>query len=336
MVSPSALATTTDRPALAALEPLARAALERYGIDAASLQNLRYYNNATYRVAAADGRQFVLRVTGNHHSETRLRSEMQWLCAMQSAAGVCVPDPVASLDGQFVVLACVPSLPEPRWCNVFHWLDGRHIAEEEMSADDFCAMGAACARLHQASASFDPPPGFDRPRWDEAYWRDAGVAHTIERITACQRLHVAPAAADRFAQHLAQARVLMARLEPDPMARGLIHADFHPGNCLFRSDGVAIVDFEDLGVGYFFCDIASALFGSLQRRDCQQLTEAFIAAYACIRPLPPDFAHQLLLFQVLRAVVLTHFVVPHGHLDGNLWWDGFLIAKLRLLLGHVR
>lgn len=90
-------------------------ALKHYGISDASLQNLRYFNNATYRVTTPDGRQFVLRVTGNHHSEARLRSEMQWLSAMQFIDGVTVPDPVANLDGQLVVQAAVPSLPEPRW-----------------------------------------------------------------------------------------------------------------------------------------------------------------------------------------------------------------------------
>src|SRR6185436_350133 len=183
MIDPSTLPTAADRPTLAELEPLARVALKHYGITATRLQNLRYFNNATYRVVAPDGQQFVLRVTCNHHSEARLRSEMQWLSAMQSIAGACVPNPVASLDGQLVVQASVSSLSDPRWCNVFHWLDGTHIVEEEMSAADFRAMGGACADLHAKSATFNPPPGFDRPHWDEEYFVDPGAGNTIERIT---------------------------------------------------------------------------------------------------------------------------------------------------------
>ena len=332
MIDPSTLPTAADRPTLAELEPLARVALKYYGITATRLQNLRYFNNATYRVVAPDGQQFVLRVTCNHHSEARLRSEMQWLSAMQSIAGACVPNPVASLDGQLVVQASVSSLSDPRWCNVFHWLDGTHIVEEEMSAADFRAMGGACADLHAKSATFNPPPGFDRPHWDEEYFVDPGAGNTIERITTYLRRHVSLEAANRFVQLATQARELMGRLRPDLLSYGLIHADFHPGNCLFRPNGVAFVDFEDLGSGYFLYDIASALFGSLERHDYLRLTEAFTKAYAGTRPLPSDFSRQLLLFQLLRAVILTHLVLAQGELDGNAWWEGYLIGKLRQLL----
>jgi len=332
MIDPSTLPTEADRPTLAELEPLARVALEHYGITAASLQSLRYFNNATYRVAAADGQQFVLRVTSNAQSEARLRSEMQWLSAMQSIAGVCVPDPVANLDGQLIVQASVPSLSEPRWCNVFRWLEGTHIAEEEMSAPNFSAMGAACASLHANSARFYPPPEFDRPHWDEHYCLDPGVGNTFERITTYLRRHSPIVLADRFAERAGQARELMGQLRPDPLSYGLIHADFHPGNCLFRPTGVAFVDFEDLGSGYFLYDIASALFGSLERHDYPRLAGAFTKAYASRCPLPSDFARRLVLFQLLRAVFLTHLVLAQGELNGNPWWNGYLLCKLRRVL----
>src|SRR5260221_13241519 len=95
--SPVILPTADNRPTLVELEPLARAALALYGITAVELQNLRYYNNATYRVVAGDGRQFLLRGTSNHHGETRLRAGMQWLRAMRSEHGVHIPDPGATL-----------------------------------------------------------------------------------------------------------------------------------------------------------------------------------------------------------------------------------------------
>lgn len=332
MIDPAALPAEPGRPTLAQLEPLARAALDRYGITAARLQSLRYYTNATYRVAAPDGQQFVLRVASRAHSEGRLRSEMQWLSAMQSLAGVCVPDPLANLDGELVVRASASPLLEPRWCTMFRWLEGTPIAEEKMDAADFGAMGAACARLHAKSATFSPPPGFDRPHWDEHYCLEPGVRNTFELITAYLQRHYPAVLSDRFAKRAQQARELMTRLRSDPLSHGLIHADFHPGNCLFRPAGVAFVDFEDLGSGYFPYDIASALFGSLERHDYPQLADAFTNAYASVRPLRSDFARQLALFQLLRAVFLTHLVLPQGELDGNPWWNGYLVSKLRRLL----
>jgi len=314
------------------LEPLARTALVQYGITADELQNLRYYNNATYRVVADDGRQFVLRVTCNHHGEIRLRSEMQWLRAMQSDLGVRVPDPVVTLDSQLTVKASVPSVSEPRWCNVFHWLDGMSIAEAQMNARDFGLMGSACAHLHQSSAAFDPSPGFDRPQWDEEFCLDRDVNNTLERIIAHLRGHLTNEAIDRFVLLAGQGRVLMSSLRLDPLSYGLIHADLHAGNCLFRHDGVAFIDFEDLSWGYFLYDVATALFGSIERLDYFDLTEAFTTAYARIRPLPADFTHQLRLFQVLRALFLTHLAVTRRDPGENAWWEGYVVSKLRRLL----
>jgi len=330
--SPVILPTVDNRPTLVELEPLARTALARYGITTAELQNLRYYNNATYRVVAGDGRQFVLRVTCNHHGETRLRSEMQWLRAMQTEPGVRVPDPVAMLDHQFVVKVSVPSVSEPRWCNMFHWLDGMPIAEAQMNARDFGLMGSACAHLHQSSAAFDPSPGFERPQWDEEFCLDRGVNDTLDRIIAHLRGYLTNEAIDRFVLLAEQGRVLMSRLRLDTLSYGLIHADLHAGNCLFRHDGVAFIDFEDLSWGYFLYDVATALFGSIERSDYFDLIEAFTTAYTRIRPLPPDFAHQFVLFQVLRAVFLTHLAVTRQDPLENAWWEGYVVSKLRRLL----
>ena len=326
------LPAVDHRPTLAELEPLARAALAHHGIIAVELQNLRYYNNATYRVVAGDGRQFVLRVTCNHHGEARLRSEMQWLRAMQSDPGVRVPDPVVTLAGQLMLKTSAPSVPEPRWCNVFHWLDGMTIAEAQMNAHDFGLVGAASAHLHQSSAAFDPAPGFDRPSWDEGFSLDRDGNGTLEPIIAYLRGHLTNEAINQFVLLAEQGRGLMSRLRLDPLGYGLIHADLHAGNCLFRNDGVAFLDFEDLSWGYFLYDVATALFGSIERPDYIDLTEAFTTAYARIRPLPADFAQQLRLFQVLRAVFLTNLAVTRHDPRENAWWEGYVVSKLRRLL----
>jgi len=331
-VNSPTLPTVNNRPTLAELEPLAKAVLAQYGITAAALQNLRYYNNATYRVVADDGQQFVLRVTCNHHGEARLRSEMQWLRAMQSDTGVRVPDPVATLNGQLVVKASVPSVPEPRWCNVFQWLDGVLIAEAQMNARDFALMGSASAHLHQTSAAFNPPPGFDRPQWDEEFRLVPDVNDTLGRVIDYLRGHLTTEAINRFVLLAEQGRALMSRLHQDPLSYGLIHADLHAGNCLFRHDGVAFIDFEDLSWGYFLYDVATALFGLIEQPYYAGLTEAFTTAYTRTRPLPADFAHQLVLFQVLRAVFLTHLAVTRGDPGESAWWESYVVGKLRRLL----
>jgi Ser/Thr protein kinase RdoA (MazF antagonist) len=321
-----------ERPTLSELAPLVAVALSAYGIDAVEIASLRYYNNATYRIVARDGAQYVLRITPNHYSENELSSEMQWLSAVQEEPGVRVPRPVAARDGRLLTRAAAPSLVGARWCSLFHWLDGAHAPEERMTVADFASLGAAASQLHRASARFAAPPAFERPRWDETRWFDPLVHHTYQRIV----LHVAGSFAQdsvaRFEALAQRARARMCELRSAPHSFGLIHADFHAGNYLFHDGSVGFIDFEDLGWGYFQYDIATALFGALERSDYPALVQALGAAYAGSVPLPDNFADDVLLFQVVRAIFLTSLTVGRDDPRESAWWQSYVVGKLRRLL----
>ncbi len=65
------------------------------------------------------------------------------------------------------------------------------------------------------------------------------------------------------------------------------------------------------------------------------LVGAFLTAYDRSRPVPADVAHQLLLFQVLRAVFLTSLVVIRGDDGERAWWQSHVAPKLeRVLVGR--
>ncbi len=331
--SPPSLGPPPRRPTLAELSPLVDAALAQYGIVATELKSLRYYNNATYRVVAADGQPYVLRVTSNHYSDAQLRSEMQWLNAMQGDPDVYVPAPVTARDGRLVISASAPSVTEARSCNLFRWMVGAHRPEEQMTAGDFARVGAAAAKLHRRSAAFALPPDFERPRWDETCWLEPHVGDTYQAILVQLRRFFPATTVERFDDLAQQGRTLMCQLRSDPHACGLIHGDFHARNYLFHDDHVGFIDFEDLGRGYFLYDIATALFGAIERPDYPALRDGFAGAYAdTLRP-PGGVDDDLLIFQVLRAVFLTSLVVTRNDLGERTWWEGYVVGKLRRILG---
>jgi Ser/Thr protein kinase RdoA (MazF antagonist) len=307
-------------------------ALSAYGIDALEIASLRYYNNATYRIVARDGAQYVLRVTSDHYNEKELRSEMQWLSAAQAEPEVRVPAPVAACDGRLVISATTPSLAGARWCTLFGWLEGAHVPEERMTTADFACLGAAASKLHRASARFVAPPDFERPRWDEKRWFDPLVHHTYQRILEHLGRCFSQPAVDRFDALAQRCRYRMRELHSAPLGFGLVHADFHAGNYLFHDGSVSFIDFEDLGWGYFHYDIATALFGALERPDYPMLVGAFGTAYAGGLPLPESFADDVLLFQVVRAIFLTSLTVARDNPGESAWWQGYVVGKLRRLL----
>jgi Ser/Thr protein kinase RdoA (MazF antagonist) len=333
---PADVAAPRERPSLAELSPVVTAALAQYGIPSgARFENLRYYNNATFRVSAEGRGPEVLRVTSNYYSQLELESEMKWLQATQAIAGVRVPSPVAALDGRLVVSAAAPGLGAARWCTLFRWLEGVHRQEEHINGSDLAEIGAAVARLHEQNARFAVPAGFARPYWDGRRWDALGVGDTNRRIVAHLERYFASTAVHRFTELVRGCRAWMLELGAVASEYGLVHGDFHTGNCLFGTAGVAFIDFEDLGWGYYLYDVATALFGMLDRPDYADLVRDFARGYAGVRPLPQPFAERLAQFQALRCVFLTSLVVTRGDLGESAWWEGYVVRKLQRLTSGV-
>ena len=328
---PADVAAAPGRPRLPELSPLVTAALTQYGISSGRIESLRYYDNATFRVSAEGRGPYVLRVTSNHYSRLELESEMQWLRAMQGVPGVRVPLPVTALDGSLVVSAAAPGLGAPRWCNLFAWLEGVHPPEERISGPELAEVGAAIARLHDRSHTFATPSDFVRPHWDGRRWDQLDVGDTYRRIIAYLEHHFEAVAIHRFKALVHGCRTWMGELGSAAPEYGLVHGDFHAGNCLLGGAGVAFIDFEDLGWGHYLYDVATILFGMLDRPEYAGLVSGFARGYASVRPLPQSFPERLAQFQALRSVFLTSLVVTRGDLAESAWWKGYVVSKLERL-----
>jgi len=85
-------------------------------------------------------------------------------------------------------------------------------------------------------------------------------------------------------------------------------------------------------LGYFLYDVATALFGSIERLDYFDLTEAFTRPMPVFARCPQISRTSFSLFQVLRAVFLTHLAVTRHDPRENAWWEGYVVSKLRRLL----
>lgn len=332
---PEKVAAPDGRPSLAELAPLVTCALSQYGMASARTESLRYYNNATFRVSGEGLVAHVLRVTSNHVSQLELEAEMQWLRAMQGVPGVRVPLPVAALDGRLIVEAYAAGFPAPRRCNLFCWLDGTQRLEESLDGSDFSKLGTATAKLHERSRAFATPRTFVRPHWDTRHWDELEVGDTYRRIVAHLERYFSADAMQRFSTLVRECRAWMRENALSAEQYGLVHGDLHAGNCLFDVAGIAFIDFEDLGWGYYVYDVATMLFGMLDRPDYPALVSAFARGYGAVRPLPEPFSERLAQFQALRAVFLTSLVVTRGDLAESAWWEGYVTSKLRLLTSDV-
>ncbi len=284
---------------LARLRRLALAALSQWGLKVRRLTALNYWENATWRVDADEGR-FLLRVhRPGYHSLEAIRGELRWLLEL-SEAGFTVQHPRPTPDLRWTVTAAAAGVPGPRHCTLLSWMPGRFL-KRGLRRPDCRRLGGLMGRLH-AHAERWRPRSLLRDRWDA---RGAFRAPIRPAEPAVQALlsEADWALLERAGERL---RAVMAGLGQGRGTYGLIHADLHFDNLLFHQDTVAPIDFDDAGWGYYAQDLSVPLhrLGQLEAgaEGCQQ---ALLEGYAAVRRPPPPEA--IRAFQALGMVMMPRW-----------------------------
>jgi Ser/Thr protein kinase RdoA (MazF antagonist) len=316
-------ASLSQRGQLARLRRLGRTALESYGLEGAVLTPLGYAENATFKVAGPDRAMYVLRVSRpGVHTVGTIASEMAWLEALRRDTGLGVPEPVAAHDGSLVVSASDAAVPERRLCVVLRWFDGRFM-NKRLTPAHLAHVGTLTAGLHSHSESWVPPTRFERPRVDVL--TDAAKASALPTaLAALPGEHPSREDGDRV---LGLIEVLGSRRDAALVARalelvrralaelaetdhfGLIHADLHRENFLFRGSDAFAIDFDDCGWGFHLYDLAVTLSELRERRRYDALRDAFLGAYAAERSLPAGYETQLPTLFVLRIIQILAWIL---------------------------
>lgn len=312
------------RGELARLRQIAGGILRQFGIDDASLAVLRHEHNTTFRVDTAVGR-YVLRLNRiGVHDERTIGSEMSWLTALAEDTDLGVPVPVAARDGSLVVSGSVPGVPEPRLGVLLRWQEGRFV-DRRLTPRHLAAVGGLLGQLQRHAQGWAPPHGFVRPRVDvlTTAARRASVAGPAEQATLDMRpmpddeagalALVARLLGDGDRRIVAEAlrftRRTTAALANAPSAWGLIHADLHYENFLFREGAALAIDFDDCGWGPYLYDLAVPLSELEDRPRYEALREALLDGYARRQALPNGYEDHLGALTILRRVQLIIWIL---------------------------
>jgi Ser/Thr protein kinase RdoA (MazF antagonist) len=271
-------ATLSKRGQIGRLQRMAVAVLPAFGLAPVRMVPLQHFGNTTYRIDAADGSRYVLRVQRpNLHSIEEVRSEVAWLAALRRDTNLGVPEPEPAQDGDLLTVVEVPGVPEPRVCVLFRWMDGRFL-DAGLQPRHLERVGAFTAKLHDHAAAWTLPAGFVRRR----------VENLFDAI-----------------------------LDPvDPLSDAVVAASRERVSTLFSPEDGALVaaalgrvraiDFDDCGYGYFLYDLAVTLSPSSvhYREDYPALRAALLRGYGRLRPLPAHPERYLMTFLIFRRVQL--------------------------------
>jgi len=266
---------TSRRAQIARMRRVALAALDRYALPDGRLTFVTHGENTTFRHDSSAGRYLVRVHRPQRHgrdvdSAAAIRSEISWLGAISCGTGLSVPEALPASDGATTVEATAAG--QTRVCSVLRWMDGR-IMEESARPVHLRRLGAAMALLHHQADGWTPPPDFVRIRWDhETFFGDVMV-YGETSAAGCWALLPAEVRA-RFASVAARMRDLD---RVDDV--GLIHADLHLGNALFRRGEVKLIDFDDCGTGPRLYELAVALWELRDEERYAPFRDALLDGY---------------------------------------------------------
>jgi Ser/Thr protein kinase RdoA (MazF antagonist) len=328
----------TYRGQFSRLRKLGVAALSGYPFVQSRLQAITHAENATFRLDVTgespeqildpiyQQSRYLLRIhRPGYQNSSSIASELSWLNALRSQAGLAVPSPVPTSAGNWYTEVSVPGVPQPRVCTVLRWLKGR-FNEKNPSPVRFAEIGRLMAHLHSHAENWQRPDKFTRRSWDwdGLFGHNSGFnlnADSVWGLLPAQ--YVKP-----FGLVAARTRQAMIELGTGPEAFGLIHADLHLGNVLFAGDEARAIDFDDCGFGYWVYDFSVPISECMDCDNWCELRDGLYKGYTEVRPLPEGQLAYLDTFLAARTVSLVLWAVdqaqvnPHfsKHLDRWLDW----------------
>ncbi len=269
---------------------LATEALGAWPLEAQHLELHSHRENVVFKVVAADGETYALRIhRKGYHDLQALESEQLWTQAL-SAAGVSVPQAVANRAGSLYAAVPVPGSQDSRYVGLVRWIAGRTL-EEDLEGDTspseiasvYQSLGELMARIHQASREWSAPVGFKRHAFDAAglvgpapFWGPFWEIEAATRSERLQLIHLRERLYETFAS-----------LVRDPSIYGMIHADLNANNVLRDGDALSVIDFDDAGFGWHGFDLAVALWDRIDavsgHDQFEVAKDSLLKAYTSVR-----------------------------------------------------
>lgn len=230
-------------------------ALQEYELEWESIRFIQLSDTITYKLETSTADNYLLRIHSDRLSKAEISSELLWLQALNRTEGLHVPEAIASCEGNDVIEVAIETEIDcwRPYITIMRWVDGEH-ATGEFTNNHAYHIGALIGRLHAAAEAFSPSPEFVRPAWGvESFRRElAKLECYYERFLSEEGWKLYQAAAEKIVAQLTN-------IQPNKHNYGLIHADLHTGNMVFKDNQPFPIDFGRCGYGYFLYDLASSL-----------------------------------------------------------------------------
>jgi len=270
---------------------------------------LNVSENATFLVTDPDAGRSVLRVHRlGYHTDAEIASELAWMDALRSQAGVRTPRVLPAADGRRIVRAAEPGGGPVRHCVRFEFLSG---VEPGLTGPHFAELGEITARMHRHARNWARPAWFTRFRWDydaafgrEARWgrwqRGTGVGRAERSVLG--RLDTV-------------LRGRLAAFGTGPGRFGLVHADTRLANLLVHDGTVSVIDFDDSAFSWYLYDLGTTVSFFEDSPAVPELIDSWLEGYRRSGELAVAEEREVWTFILYRRLLLLAWMGTHKAVD---------------------
>ncbi len=257
---------------------LAMAALQKYPIQVDKVKFILHGENTTFRIYGRK-EDYLLRIhRAGYHSDEAIVEELAWQQYL-SLKGVKVQEPVKSDTDQLIVKENHALLRQPRSIDILKWQHGR-ILKKNVSGNQFYKLGNLTGLLHHHSEGF-----VSRHRH---YWSSKGLLGVNSKFGQFSALsEIYPKATyNRLLNYRQELFNRISKYEKREQTRkGMLHADLHFANVVWKEGQPIPIDFDDCGVACHMYDLGVTLYSSghifkdLNQLAKTKLIEQYIHGY---------------------------------------------------------
>ncbi len=281
------------------------------GLDGGRATLINLSENHTFRIDLPAGGKVILRVhRPGYNSREAIESELTWMDALRTDAGIETPRAIAGRDGERVQSLTLDD-GKPRFAVLFEFEAGDEPRENEDLTGPFRQLGELAARCHLHTEKWRQPAGFTRMRWTagaildpDGLWGDWRVAPGVgsAETGVLNRLD------DSLRQKLGD-------YGQGPDRFGIIHADMRLANLLIDDGHTKLIDFDDSGFCWFGYDFAAAISFFEDGPQVPTLREAWLAGYQQHRAQSGDDLEAIEALVMLRRMALLAWIGSHAETE---------------------
>lgn len=280
---------------IAAVQELVPGILSQYGIEAAGIENVNHSFNSSFKITDTKGDEYALRINlASGKSNNEVLAEMQWLEALAEDGSVLAPVPLRTTNNELLISTPFPQLGKDTTAVLCKWIPGDEVGDEP-SAEQLYGLGQNMARLQIFAKTLH----FTEPAYLPTVNRT--LMNMEDNLRPSQPKQINDKLYGDILKGLELSDEVYARLSKD-QALLPIHADLHNGNVIQTANQLAIIDFDDAGMGLPVQDLVISNY--YIREDTEQ-EKHLKAGYASLLELPKisDEDYEILVMGRLIGLV---------------------------------